>query len=381
MVYNPTVGKTLFSASEWSLKMTTIQTVLRAAKAAVTVLGVTVMTSVAGADVRLQGAGASFPNPLYQKWVSTYRASHPEVLIDYQSIGSGGGIKAITEKTVHFAGSDAPLSKKEVEAIGGADKLVQIPTCAGAVVPAYNLPGVTDLKFTGAVIADIFMGKISKWNDPKIAALNAGVKLPDTAITPAWRTDGSGTTYVFTNYISTQSEEFKGTVGMGKAVKWPVGQGGKGNEGVAAVVQQTPGSIGYIELNYALANKISFGSVQNKAGKFIKATPETVSIAGEGAVSSLKGNVLAADIWNQAGEQAYPIASFTYLILYKDLVNLKSSQEAEALMSFLNWAVTDGQTEAGNLDYAPLSKGVQTAAQAALKAVSYQGKPVSVSGR
>jgi phosphate transport system substrate-binding protein len=353
----------------------------RMAKAAAVVVGTGLAAFGAHADVRLQGAGATFPNPLYQKWVTSYQAAHPDVKIDYQSIGSGGGIKAITEKTVHFAGSDAPLSKKEIEALGGAGKVVQIPSCAGAVVPAYNLPGVAELNLTGEVLSDIFQGKIAKWNDAKITALNPNVKLPDTAITTAWRTDGSGTTYVFTNYLATQSEEFKGTIGTGKSVKWPVGQGGKGNEGVAAVVQQTPGAIGYIELNYAVANKISFAGVKNKAGKFIKATPDSVSTAGEGAVSSLKGSVLSADIWNQAGEAAYPIASFTYLIVYADLNNLKTTQEAEALVSFLNWAVTDGQAEAGKLDYAPLSKGVQTAALAALKGVTFQGKAVQTSGR
>lgn len=360
--------------------MTIMLTILRAAKAAVATVGLG-SAAAFGADVKLLGAGASFPNPLYQKWVTTYQASHPDTKIDYQSIGSGGGIKAITEKTVGFAGSDAPLNKKELEALGGADKVIQIPSCAGAVVPAYNLPGVTgEIKLTGEVLADIFSGKIAKWNDARIAGLNSGVKLPDTAITPAWRTDGSGTTYVFTNYLATQSEDFKGSIGMGKQVKWPIGQGGKGNEGVAAVVQQTPGAIGYIELNYALQNKISFASVKNKAGKFIKATPESVSYAGEGAVSSLKGSVLAADIWNQAGDNAYPIASFTYIIAYRDLGNLATQDEAQALVNFFTWAVTDGQAEAGKLDYAPLSKGVQTATLNALKTVTYKGKPVTVSG-
>lgn len=361
--------------------MAIMLTVLRAAKAAVVTVGLGSTAVFAGADVRLQGAGATFPNPLYQKWVSEYQKSHPDVKIDYQSIGSGGGIKAITEKTVQFAGSDAPLNKKELEALGGNEKVVQIPTCAGAVVPAYNIPGVhADLKFTGEVLADIFSGKISMWNDKAIADLNPGVKLPGTAITPAWRTDGSGTTYVWTNYLATQSEEYKGSIGTGKQVKWPVGQGGKGNEGVAAVVQQTPGSIGYIELNYALQNKIAFGAVKNKAGKFIKATPESVSYAGEGAVASLKGNVLAADIWNQPGDTAYPIASFTYMIVYRDLNNVASEADAQALVNFLHWVATDGQKDAGSLDYAPLSKGVQGAATNALNMLTYKGKKMMASG-
>ncbi len=333
-------------------------------------------------DVRLQGAGATFPNPLYQRWVSEFQKSHPTVKIDYQSIGSGGGIKAITEKTVHFAGSDAPLSKKEIEALGGAAKVLQVPSCAGSVVPAYNLPGVTaEVKFTGEVLAEIFQGKISKWNDAKLTALNPGVALPDLAITPAWRTDGSGTTFVFTNYLATQSETFKGSIGTGKQVSWPAGQGGKGNEGVAAVVQQTKGAIGYIELNYAVANKIAFGLVKNPSGKFVKASAETVSVAGEGAAGSLKGSVLAADIWNQKGDDAYPISSFTYLIVYSDLANVKSTDEARALSEFLWWSTHEGQTMASSMDYAPLSKGVQAKVSEALKAITYQGKPVEIKAK
>ena len=221
------------------------------------------------AEVRLQGAGATFPNPIYQRWVTEYQSLHPDVKIDYQSIGSGGGIKGITEKTVDFAGSDAPMSKKEQELAKGP--IVHIPTVAGAVVPAYNLPGVDDLKLDGPTLAEIFMGKITNWNDPKIAALNEGKQLPDMGITPAYRTDGSGTTFVFTNYLAGQSEDFKNNIGMGKQVKWPKGQGGKGNEGVSAVVQQTPGALGYIEVNYAMANKIAYASMKNPSGKFVKA--------------------------------------------------------------------------------------------------------------
>jgi phosphate transport system substrate-binding protein len=338
---------------------------------------VAVGTGVATAETRLQGAGATFPNPLYQRWVTEYQKSHPDVKIDYQSIGSGGGIKAITEKTVDFAGSDAPLSKKEIEGLGGADAIVQIPSTAGAVVPAYNLPGVSDLKFSGEVLADIYLGKITKWNDPKIAALNDGVSLPDQVITPAWRTDGSGTNFVWTNYLATQSDEFKGSVGTGKQVKWPIGQGGKGNDGVTAIVQQTPGAIGYIEEAYADQNKIAYGSVQNKNGKFVKATPAAVSAAGAGAVDKLNGNVLAASIWNQPGDQAYPVASFTYLIIYRDMNNLKSKEQAGALMDFLTWAIHDGQQFAADLDYAPLAPAVQEKDAAALKSASFQGNALT----
>ncbi len=334
------------------------------------------LSGVANAEVRLQGAGATFPAPYYGRLVAEFQKLHPDVKIDYQSIGSGGGIKGITDATVDFAGSDAPMNKKELDACGAAN-IVQIPSCAGGVVPAYNIPGVTaELKFTGEVLAEIYLGTISKWNDPKITALNAGVTLPNLAITPAWRTDGSGTTYVWTNYLTTQSETFKTTVGAGKQVKWPTGQGGKGSEGVAQILQLTPGSIGYIEENYADKNNIAYGSVKNKAGKFIKASPEAVSAAGEGAVKDLTGAVLAANLWNQDGEKAYPIASFTYLIVYKDLKNVKGTDKAQALVDFLTWATHDGQKFATELDYAPLAPAVVAKVDAALGMLTSEGQPI-----
>jgi phosphate transport system substrate-binding protein len=338
-----------------------------------------VAATAVGAEIRLTGAGATFPAPLYKKWVVEFEKAPggTDVKIDYNSIGSGGGIKAITDKTVAFGASDAPLSKKEMEALGGAEKIVQVPSCAGGVVPAYNLPGVKgEVKFTGEVLAKIFMGKISKWNDKAIADLNPGVSLPDTGITAAYRSDGSGTTFVFTNYLATQSEDFKGSVGTGKQVQWPTGQGGKGNEGVSAIVQQTPGAIGYIEANYANANKITFGSVKNKAGKFVMASTESVSAAGGSAVGSFKGTNLTADIWNQPGDGAYPIAAFTYLIVYKDLNNLKSADEAKALVAFMNWATTGGQSTAREMDYAPLAPDVQKKVAETLGMLTYQGKAV-----
>jgi len=332
--------------------------------------------SVALANVRLTGAGATFPAPLYKKWVVEFERIDPAVKIDYNSIGSGGGIKAITDKTVAFGASDAPLSKKEIEGLGGADKLVQIPTTAGAVVPAYNLPGVTgEIKFSGEVLAGIYTGKIAKWNDPAIAAMNADIKLPDTAITPAYRTDGSGTTYVFTSYLATQSEEFKGSVGSGKSVKFPVGQGGKGNEGVTAVVQQTPGAIGYIELNYATANKIAFGAVRNAGGEYVKASPDSVAAAGAAAATKLTGTLMAANIWNQPGATAYPISAFTYIILHKDLsASVASADEANALKRFLVWATTEGQKTAKDMDYAPLAPEVQSQVGRALSSLTYKGE-------
>ncbi|MGA2500156.1 MAG: phosphate ABC transporter substrate-binding protein PstS [Tepidisphaeraceae bacterium] len=342
-------------------------------------LGIAMFTAafVASAQTRLQGAGATFPNPLYSRLVVEYQKVHPGVAIDYQSIGSGGGIKAITEKTVDFAGSDAPLNKKQLEALG-ADNVIQVPSCAGGVAPAYNLPGITkDLKFTGEVLADIYLGKITKWNDAKLAALNEGVTLPDMVITPAWRTDGSGTTYVFTNYLATQSESFKETIGMGTSVKWPLGQGGKGNEGVAAVVQQTPGAIGYIEENYAVQNKLAFGMVKNKDGQFVKASPESISLAGAGAAAEFKGDVMAANLWNQGGEKTYPIASFTYLIVYKDLNNVKSKEQAQALVDFLWWATHGGQKMCSELEYAPLAPEVQAKVGETLMHLTYKGEAVT----
>ncbi len=338
-------------------------------------LGLTATFAIAAENVRLAGAGATFPAPIYKKWVAEYQKANPTVQIDYQSIGSGGGIKAITDKTVAFGATDAPLNKKEIEAMGGESKVIQFPTVGGAVVPAYNVPGLKgDLKFTGEILADIYLGKISKWNDAKIAALNPDEKLPDLAITPAYRTDGSGTTFVWTNYLATQSEGYKTAIGTGKQVKWPVGQGGKGNEGVAAVVQQTAGAIGYVEFNYAVQNKLANGLVRNAAGKFIKCSAAAVSAAGEGAVSQLKGNILAADIWNQPGEAAFPIAAFTYIVVHADLASVKSADEAKALTGFLKWTLTDGQKLAGEMDYAPLSASVATKSLDALNNAKFGGK-------
>jgi phosphate transport system substrate-binding protein len=315
-----------------------------------------------------------------QRWVSEYQKNHPAVQINYTGNGSGAGVKAITEKTVDFGASDAPLNSKELTAMGGADKVVQVPVSAGGVVPAYNLPGVTgEVKFTGEILADIYLGKIKKWNDAKLIAINPDVKLPDIAITPAYRSDGSGTTFIWTSYLSTQSEEFKGKVGASKSVQWPAGQGGAQNAGVAAIVQQVAGGIGYIEQSYADQNKLSYGAVKNKNGKFIKSTPEAVSAAGAGALEMMKGDVIAADIWNQPGDAAYPISGFVYVMVYKDLNNLKNQQQADALVGFLRWAVNDGQKVSPTLDYAPLASGVKQKVIEALSHLTYQSKPVVAS--
>ncbi|MBX3389699.1 MAG: phosphate ABC transporter substrate-binding protein PstS [Phycisphaeraceae bacterium] len=330
-------------------------------------------------EIRLSGAGATFPAPLYTRWVSEYQRAHPSVKIDYRSIGSGGGVKALADKTVAFGATDAPLNEKEIAAMGGTDAVVQFPATLGAVVPAYNLPGVKEpLHFTGAVLVDIYLGRISSWDDAQLQKLNPDVKLPKTPITPAFRTDGSGTTHVFTSYLGTQSPVFKAEIGVGKQVKWPLGQGGKGNEGVAAVIQQTVGSIGYIEHNYAIANKISFGAVQNKVGKFVLANAESVSAAGDETSGELRGDILRADAWNAPGEKAYPISAFTYIVLYKHLENIKTQAEAEALLGYLRWTLGPGQKLSEAMYYSPLSEKVRSAALGALNSVTHDGKPVLV---
>jgi phosphate transport system substrate-binding protein len=334
-------------------------------------------------EVRLQGGGATFPAPLYQRWVTDYQQAHPNVKIDYQAIGSGGGIKGITDKTFDFAGSDAPLSRKQIADLGGEDKIVQIPTVAGAVVLAYNLPGLRgDLKLDGPVLAEIFLGKIHSWNDPRIAALNGGAALPNVPITTVHRTDGSGTNYIFTNYLATQSSEFNDKVGTGTAVEWRGGgQGGKGSAGVTQVVQSTKGAIGYVELAYAHQNKLPFAQLKNQAGRFVTASTETTSKAGEGAARMMQGANLATPLWNQDGAQSYPIAAFTYVIVYRDLNNVKSREQAAALVDFLTWATTGGQQTAPQLDYAPLPPAVQQKVSAALKTVTFGGRPVMAAAR
>ncbi|HZE96094.1 MAG TPA: phosphate ABC transporter substrate-binding protein PstS [Planctomycetota bacterium] len=331
-------------------------------------------------ETRLQGAGATFPAPLYARWVAEYGKLNPSIAIDYQAIGSGGGIKSITDKTVDFAGSDAPLNDKQIQALGQGN-VIHVPSCAGGVVPAYNLPGLgQDLNFTGEVLAEIYMGKITRWNDAKIAAVNAGSSLPDTVITTAWRTDGSGTNFVWTNYLSTQNEAFKESIGMGTSVKWPVGQGGKGNAGITAIVQQTKGAIGYTEQNYASENKLTYGKVKNLEGEFIKASPESISLAGVGAVGQLQGDVLKANLWNQPGKGTYPIASFTYLIAYRDLNNLKSREQAQALVDYFWWATHEGQQYANKLEYAPLAPDVQHKVGDALGHFTYKGEALKPKG-
>jgi phosphate transport system substrate-binding protein len=252
---------------------------------------------------------------------------------------------------------------------------VQIPVIAGAVVPGYNLPGIAGLKLDGAVLADIYQGKIKKWNDPRIVALNPGTSLPDLGIMAVHRVDGSGTTFVFTSYLSTQSDSFKEEVGASKQVEWPGGAGGKGNEGVTQVVESTKGAIGYIELAYAIQNKVAFAEMKNKDGHFVKASPASTSAAGESAIKNMDANN-AAPLWNQGGADVFPIAGFTYVFVRRDLGYLKDEAKAKTLASFLQWVSRDGQKMASELDYAPLSGAVQKRAAETLMKVTFSDKPL-----
>jgi phosphate transport system substrate-binding protein len=300
---------------------------------------------------KLTGAGATFPYPIYSKWFSEYSAAHPGVEINYQSIGSGGGIKQATSGTVDFGATDGPMNDDQIKE--SKVKLLHIPTVLGAVVPVFNVPGVTDLKFSPDVLADIFLGKISTWNDGRIAKDNPGAKLPNESIKVIHRSDGSGTTFIFSDYLSKVSKDWANGPSKGTALNWPVGIGGKGNEGVAGLVRQLPGAIGYVELIYAMQNHITFGEVKNASGNWVKG-----SIAGvTEAASSVK--TMPADyrvsITNAPGAQAYPISSFTWL-----LVPAKSADPAKGkvLKDFLNWMLISGQSEVSALYYAPLPKAL-----------------------
>ncbi|MGA7077444.1 MAG: phosphate ABC transporter substrate-binding protein PstS [Terriglobales bacterium] len=315
------------------------------------------------AQTQLNGAGATFPYPMYSKWFSEYHKLHPDVEINYQSIGSGGGIRQVLNGTVDFGASDGPMTDEQLKE--AKTKILHIPTVLGADVPAYNIPGVnSEIKFTPEALAGIFLGKIQRWNDPAITQVNPGVKFPDKPIIVVHRSDGSGTTYIFTDYLSKVSKEWEATVGKGTSVKWPVGLGGKGNEGVAGQIQQLEGSIGYIELIYAVENKITYGSVRNAAGNFVKASLEGVT---EAAASSPK---MPADfrvsITDAPGKTAYPISSFTWLLIPEQAQDPK---KGKIIADFLNWMVTDGQKMAGQLSYAPLPANVAEKVKAAIKQV------------
>ena len=314
-------------------------------------------------QTKLNGAGATFPYPMYSKWFSEYHKLHSDIEINYQSIGSGGGIRQVSEGTVEFGASDVPMNDEQLKA--AKSKILNIPTVLGAVVPVYSVPGVSaDLKFTPDVLAGIFLGRITKWNDKAIAGANPGVNFPDKDIVVIHRSDGSGTTFIWTDYLSKVSADWKSQVGSGTAVKWPLGLGGKGNEQVAAYVRQMPGAIGYVELIYALQTKIPFGSVQNVAGNFVKGSLDSVTAA---AASAPK---MPADfrisITNAPGKDSYPIASFTWLLIP---ASSKDPAKGKILSDFLNWMVTDGQKMTSALAYAPLPDNVAAKVKAAIKEV------------
>ncbi|MFZ0802819.1 MAG: phosphate ABC transporter substrate-binding protein PstS [Terriglobales bacterium] len=315
------------------------------------------------AQTTLNGAGATFPYPMYSKWFSEYHKAHPDIQINYQSIGSGGGIRQVLAGTVDFGASDGPMTDEQLSQ--AKTKILHVPTVLGAVVPAYNVPGVSgEIKFTPQALAGIFLGKITKWNDEAIAAANPGVKFPDKPIVIVHRSDGSGTTYIFTDYLSKVSPEWQSQVGKNTSVKWPVGLGGKGNEGVAGMIRQMEGSVGYIELIYAVENKITYGSIRNAAGNFVKASLDSVTAAAA-SVKSMPAD-FRVSITNAPGKDAYPISSFTWLLIP---AQSKDSQKGKILADFLAWMVDDGQKMTAELAYAPLPESVAVKVKAEIKQV------------
>jgi phosphate transport system substrate-binding protein len=309
--------------------------------------------TLAAQNIQINGAGATFPAPIYTKWFAEYNKMHPKVRINYQALGSGAGIRQITERTVFFGATDGPMTPEQLQAAQG--KILHLPTVLGAVVPVYNVPGVSqELKFSGPVLANVYLGKITKWNDAAIAALNPGVTLPDTDIVVAHRSDGSGTTYIWVDYLSKVSPEFKKTVGVGTAVKWPVGVAAAKNDGVAAIVKQTPGALGYVELIYALQTKSAYGMVQNMNGKVVKASMDSLTAAAAAAAKQMPADYRVS-ITNAPGDGVYPISSFTWMLFYQDP---KDKAQAAAMVEFMKWALNDGQKFAGEMGYAPLPRNV-----------------------
>src|SRR5215216_2088045 len=350
-----------------------------------------------GQNIIINGAGATFPFPLIDTWRVEYQSVNPSVNINYQSIGSGGGVKQFTEKTVDFGASDAPLSQEEMQALSSSTP-VHIPEIIGSVVAAYNIGGIDKgLKLTGPVLADIFLGKITKWDDVRIKELNPGVPLPSAAdIVVVHRSDGSGTTFIWTSYLSQVSPEWNQTVGAGKSVQWTVGLGAQGNEGVSNTVLSTPNSIGYVELTYALTTDMDYASLMNRAGNFVEPTLDSTQAAAQAAImnnaSSSSNNITTSaavglptgdQSWTQVtlldapGPDSYPIASFSYLLLYKELsTNIDSMEKAQALAQFVNWAITDGQQFASPLHYVPLPDSVVQHNQQTLRSLTFNGQPV-----
>ncbi len=320
------------------------------------------------AQTTLNAAGATFPYPIYSKWFSQYHTLHPDIQINYQSIGSGGGIRQVTEGTVDFGASDMPMTEAQLaEAQSKLNtKVLNLPSVMGAVVPAYNIPGVSgEVKFTPEALANIFLGKITKWNDNALTSVNPGVNLPNKDIIVIHRSDGSGTTFIWTDYLSKVSADWKNEVGSNTSVKWPIGLGGKGNEGVAGSIRQLQGSIGYVELIYALQNHITFGSVRNSAGMFLKASLEGVTAAAT-SVPKMPAD-FRVSITNAPGKDAYPISSFTWLLIPQ---HSKDAAKAKIIVDFLNWMLTDGQKMTMDLSYASLPTSVAQKEQQALKTIN-----------
>ncbi len=326
--------------------MTKWKTLILATAAALSLAGMAAAQSI-------NAAGATFPYVIYSKWFEEFRKAHPSIEINYQSIGSGGGIQQLTAGTVDFGASDMPMTDEQIGAL--KVKPLHFPTVLGGIVPVYNVAGVSqDLRFTAETLSGIYLGKISKWNDPQLAKDNPDVKLPADDIVVVHRSDGSGTTFVFTDYLNKVSPQWKGQVGAGTSVKWPTGTGQKGNEGVAGMVKQTPGSIGYVELIYASQNHITYGMLRNSAGTFLKADTNTVTAAAAGAAKNMPDD-FRVSITNSPGKDAYPISSFTWLLIPS---TISDGGKKKAIVDFLNWMLTTGQKDAAGLGYAPLPKEV-----------------------
>jgi phosphate transport system substrate-binding protein len=314
--------------------------------------------------VQINGAGATFPYPIYSKWFSEYNKLHPNVEINYQSIGSGGGIRQITNGTVFFGATDGPMTNDQQ--LAAPSKILHFPTVLGADVPVYNIPNVNaELKFTGAVLADIFLGKITKWNDPSIVKLNAGVNLPATDITVVHRSDASGTSYIWVDYLAKVSPEWRSRVGVATAVNWPVGLGGKGNEGVTGLIKQTPNAIGYVEFVYAVQNKLPYAEIKNRSGAFVTPTLESVTAAASAASASMPAD-FRVSITDPAATDAYPIASFTWLLVPSTIAD---AEKGPAIVKFLGWMLEEGQTYTKPLGYAPLPDAVIAMERKAISSV------------
>ncbi|HXH93816.1 MAG TPA: phosphate ABC transporter substrate-binding protein PstS [Thermoanaerobaculia bacterium] len=321
-------------------------------------------TAASAQTVQINGAGATFPSPIYTKWFDQYHKAHPNAEINYQPIGSGGGIRQLSAGTVFFGASDGPMTNDQIT--GAGFRILHLPTVLGGVVPIYNIPEVkAELRFPGKVLADIYLGKITRWNDSAIQAANPGVSLPGSEITVVHRSDGSGTSYIWCDYLSKVSPEYRKTVGVATSVNWPAGVGAKGNEGVAGLVKQTPSSIGYVELIFALQNKMSYGTVQSQAGEFVRASTETVTNAAAEAVKNMPKD-FRVSITNAPGRNVYPISSFTWLLLQQSPRDVVRSR---MMVEFARWALTDGQQYAAPLGYAPLPKEIVAMEMEALKQV------------